>query len=602
MWVETYGVQGEYNLPEYISGYGFSDLPTRAERLSAAANAAYSQLVQQLRSHITSIESYSVVDDGVTSRPGYFSFSRITSDIQIEGVHKPNYYEAGRTAHALVWIETKEIHNQYYHKVIDAQDWITAFLHDIDLALSTGEIELAIKNMVNAETKLIELYENLTVLQALRNVVGSYASAFTELDFSPVELSQRIQRGLTRIESFIPETEEQAAMLLAGRLASSIAGPFQVSPFTYQNTDSSSIFGARIASLLDESLRHFINTARYDQTDRIVIQGNYLIYGDDVKLHILAENDKYGTVLNTISTTIPLDSLVRAHLEPAPADIALFDRKLLSDQISTREMDEDVWNNSGRSSQSQLLRDGNSLVSSELSMTYVEGGSFQRDLSQKNDAQLSAPWITVDSFYIGTYEITQDIYHKMMGSKAFEWNGDRLPVEMVTWFDAVQFCNALSRFEGREEAYTINGTDVSCDWESNGYRLPTEAEWEYAARGGTDSRGYLYAGSDYLETAAWFNGNSSNRTHPVGEKKANELGLFDMSGNVWEWCWDRYDDRYYAEPPTDNPVGPTWGYPRVLRGGSWFGFEKYSRLTMRRSSSPEYIFSDIGFRVLLPSS
>jgi len=241
---------------------------------------------------------------------------------------------------------------------------------------------------------------------------------------------------------------------------------------------------------------------------------------------------------------------------------------------------------------------------SSIPMTYVEGGSFQKGSSSGgSDESPVHDAVRVGSFYVGTSEVTQDIYEEVMGSNSNPSyrKGAQLPVEQVSWYEAVVFCNALSRREGRDDAYAINGQNVSCDWESNGYRLPTEAEWEYAARGGVKSRGYIYAGNNTVGDVSWYDGNSGRKTHDVGGKAANELGLYDMSGNVWEWCWDRYDDRYYRDAPADNPVGPSWGYPRVLRGGSWFGFEVYSRLTMRRSSSPEYVFSDIGFRVLLPA-
>lgn len=236
-----------------------------------------------------------------------------------------------------------------------------------------------------------------------------------------------------------------------------------------------------------------------------------------------------------------------------------------------------------------------------ISMTYVEGGSFQMGYASGDSDESPVHTVRVGSFYIGTFEVTQDIYEKIMGSNPSNWKGARRPVERVSWYEAVAFCNALSRREGREEAYTINGKNVSCDWESTGYRLPTEAEWEYAARGGVESLGYSYAGSNIVNDVAWSRGNSGGYTHEVGGKAANELGLYDLSGNVREWCWDVYGSTYYSRSLTGNPTGPTSGSSRVLRGGGWLNLEQYVRVTNREYGMPDFIDSKRGFRVLVPA-
>jgi formylglycine-generating enzyme len=234
-----------------------------------------------------------------------------------------------------------------------------------------------------------------------------------------------------------------------------------------------------------------------------------------------------------------------------------------------------------------------------IPMTYVQGGSFQMGSDSGYSDEKPVHTVTVDSFYMGTYEITQDIYEEVMGSNPSYRKGDQLPVENVSWYDAAAFCNALSRLEGRQEAYTISGTNVSVNWESSGYRLPTEAEWEYAARGGNQSRGYTYAGSNTVGDVAWYDDNSGGRTHPVGEKQANELGLYDMSGNVWEWCWDWYGS--YSGGVQTNPTGPSSGSTRVLRGGRWYDSARYVRAANRSRYAPSDRGSNIGFRVLAPA-
>ena len=206
--------------------------------------------------------------------------------------------------------------------------------------------------------------------------------------------------------------------------------------------------------------------------------------------------------------------------------------------------------------------------------------------------------VTVNSFYIGKYEVTQAQYQEIMGSNPSYYKGNNRPVEHVSWYDAVQFCNKLSAREGLEPCYTINGTDVTCDFTKNGYRLPTEAEWEYAARGGNQSQGYKYSGSNNPDEVAWYYDNSGSQTHDVVTKQANELGIYDMSGNVWEWCWDWYASDYYSNILQDNPKGPDGGSGRVDRGGGWDGNARHARVAERGSGIPSFSGSGLGFRLL----
>ncbi len=146
----------------------------------------------------------------------------------------------------------------------------------------------------------------------------------------------------------------------------------------------------------------------------------------------------------------------------------------------------------------------------------------------------------IKDFYIDECEVTQALYKVVMGENPSGFAGSANPVENVSWYEAVKFCNLLSASSGLEECYTISGYDVTCDFDKNGYRLPTETEWEYAAKGGDKSKGFKYSGSDDIGEVAWYWDNFDKQTHPVKSKKPNELGLYDMSGNVCEWCWDLY--------------------------------------------------------------
>ncbi len=238
----------------------------------------------------------------------------------------------------------------------------------------------------------------------------------------------------------------------------------------------------------------------------------------------------------------------------------------------------------------------------KIEMVYVQGGIFRMGCTweQNNCDSDEKPshMVTVNSFYIGKYEVTQAQYMAIMGKNPSYFKENNQPVEKISWYDAVRFCNKLSEYEGLEPCYRIYGRNVTCNFNKNGYRLPTEAEWEYAARGGKYRREYTCAGSNHFYAVAWYWGNSGKKTHPVGQKQPNELGLYDMSGNVWEWCWDWYGKNYYSRSPRNNPCGPNSGSGRVVRGGCWNDNAWNVRIANRSRSNPSNRYSNLGFRLL----
>ncbi len=195
-------------------------------------------------------------------------------------------------------------------------------------------------------------------------------------------------------------------------------------------------------------------------------------------------------------------------------------------------------------------------------------------------------------------EVTQRQYRNLMGSIPSYYKGDDLPVEQVSWFDAVAYCNELSVKEKLQPCYQINGTTVGWadEVKCTGYRLPTEAEWEYAANPASGPR-TIYAGSDTVDGVAWYSSNAGSTTHAVKTKTANGRGLYDLSGNAWEWVWDWYQANYEALPPMD-PIGPSTGATRVLRGGSWNLPATGARVAKRSSFTPAARAVDLGFRVV----
>jgi formylglycine-generating enzyme required for sulfatase activity len=200
-------------------------------------------------------------------------------------------------------------------------------------------------------------------------------------------------------------------------------------------------------------------------------------------------------------------------------------------------------------------------------------------------------------FFLGIHAVTQRQYQAVMGSNPSDFKGvDERPVETVSWVDAVEFCNKLSGREKQKPYYQINGADIAVAGGS-GYRLPTEAEWEYACRAGTLS---LYPFDDeasQLAEHAWYSGNAKKSTHPVGQKRPNSWGLYDMLGNVWEWCADWYDPKYYASSPILNPIGDVVASRRIMRGGCWNGGRRMCRSAIRGRGAVLMAGNFLGFRV-----
>ena len=218
----------------------------------------------------------------------------------------------------------------------------------------------------------------------------------------------------------------------------------------------------------------------------------------------------------------------------------------------------------------------------QFTMVAVEGGTFTMGATseQGSDAvedEKPAHEVTLSDYYIGQTEVTQALWKAVMGSNPSNFAGDNLPVESVSWDDCQEFIQKLNQLTGKQ------------------FRLPTEAEWEYAARGGRKSRGYKYAGGNNIGSVAWYDVNSGTETHPVATKQANELGIYDMSGNVLEWCSDRYGG--YQSSSLSDPQGPSSGSVRVIRGGGYFSRVRFCRVSSRNYITPGDRDNDFGLRL-----
>ena len=219
-----------------------------------------------------------------------------------------------------------------------------------------------------------------------------------------------------------------------------------------------------------------------------------------------------------------------------------------------------------------------------IDMVRVEAGTFTMGATAEmknpdyNEKPIHRVTLTND-YYIGKYEVTQALWQTVMGNNPSYFKGDNLPVEQVSWNDCKKFLSKLNRITGKM------------------FRLPTEAEWEYAARGGNKSRGYQYSGSKKLSNVSWYKGNSGSKIHAVGTKQPNELGIYDMSGNISEWCQDWYAK--YNSSSQVNPTGANSGSYRVVRGGSWGHDARYCRSSFRIYFTPDYRYINLGLRLVL---
>lgn len=217
-------------------------------------------------------------------------------------------------------------------------------------------------------------------------------------------------------------------------------------------------------------------------------------------------------------------------------------------------------------------------------------GATSEQGSEASNDEKPVHSVTLSSYYMGETEVTQALWKAVMGSETSYnggWEnkygkGDNYPVYRVSWKNIQEFIRKLNQKTGKN------------------FRLPTEAEWEYAARGGKKSNGYKYAGSNNIGNVAWYTDNSGSKTHLVKTKSPNDLGLYDMTGNVWEWCQDWYDSYYYKRSPSRNPQGASSGSDRVLRGGGWNHSARGCRVSFRSGSDPGFRNCDGGFRLCLP--
>ena len=341
-------------------------------------------------------------------------------------------------------------------------------------------------------------------------------------------------------------------------------------------------------------------TIRYTPSSATVLVDNKMVRGNNgvAKTTLPVGQHSYvvfcdgyeseeGTV--KLKSSAPSDLLIRLSKEVVDAVSSAND--VIQDNVSTSSTStlQSSAITSGYTTASSVASGSNVisiLVKNDITidMVKVEAGTFTMgatpEMENPRDDEMPTHQVTLtNDYYIGKYEVTQALWQAVMGYNSSEFMGDNLPVENVSWEESQEFISKLNRITGKK------------------FRLPTEAEWEYAARGGNKSRDYQYSGSNNLSDVAWYTQNSDSKTHAVGTKQGNELGIYDMSGNVWEWCQDWKGT--YSSSSQVNPTGANSGSFRVIRGGNYGGTAGSCRLSCRLNFTPDSRFYGLGLRLIL---
>ena len=341
-------------------------------------------------------------------------------------------------------------------------------------------------------------------------------------------------------------------------------------------------------------------TISYTPTSATVLVDNKMVRGSNGVARItlpvgqhtyIVASDGYESEegMVKLKASAPSDLQIRLSKE---VTVALSNANdVMQDNVSTSSTSssQSATTSSGFSSTSSVSSGGNEISipvknGITIDMVKVEAGTFMMgatsEMKKPDYDEKPVRQVTLtNDYYMGKYEVTQSLWQAVMGSNPSKFKGDDLPVEQVSWNDCQEFVSKLNSMTGRM------------------FRLPTEAEWEYAARGGKKSRGYQYSGNSKISNVAWYHGNSARRTHSVGTKQANELGLYDMSGNVLEWCQDWYGS--YVSSSQMNPTGAVSGSYHVFRGGSWSSYAWSCRSSSRNYVTPNFRNNNLGLRLVL---
>lgn len=413
-------------------------------------------------------------------------------------------------------------------------------------------------------------------VRILKEMYEPYNQTFTVSDEQNLQMTPTLVPDFAEVTLF---TAEDAEILVNGEYKGTRKWSGKLSNGSY-------IFETRMQGHIPYKMSYDIS--RNDQGKTINLQGPTPIYGSlaisstppNAKITIngksVGETPKYISrqVIGKYTVIAEIDGYQK---QTKTVEVAEGAEASLTFELKKQETAVAIVPAAGSGTSDFVLK----VKGVEYPMVFVEGGTFMMgsDDSDAYDYEKPEHNVILSGYHIGKYEVTQDLWEAVMGSNPSYFKGSRKPVEKVSWEDCQEFIRKLNNLTGKN------------------FKLPTEAQWEYAARGGKKSRGYKYSGSNTIGDVAWYTYNSGNETHDVGTKSPNELGLYDMTGNVYEWCSDWYGS--YESSSQTNPSGPSSGFYRVNRGGSWPNTERYCRLSFRNLNSPGNSFIHLGFRLCL---
>lgn len=350
-WITTFGTVSPYQLPEYLSGYGVSDLPNRMERLETARNAALSQLSRQVSTRIVSSDDFIETDDdrGYSSR--YTSRIQTSTDLKIGGASFETVEIRG-TTHVLAWVEISSLRQQFLQEVMNSRSALDTAMVTFDQSLERGALERAEEELLKAQKSLTVIYDSLEVIRALDILSGKCPESI----LNPYSYEQLLQDRQARAASFMPADALQAAEHLARQLYSQVGFSAQVMPLIYGDTDFSSAFGSRMAGMIESQL---MGRSGGSSSNAYVVRGNYWIHDASVEIHLNARNMQSGAAAASVRTSIPISSVEESTLRPVNADRAFEDgMALLGEQVVSGGLDVEVWTDRGRNERTLAFEEG----------------------------------------------------------------------------------------------------------------------------------------------------------------------------------------------------------------------------------------------------
>ncbi|MFC1607171.1 formylglycine-generating enzyme family protein [Candidatus Latescibacterota bacterium] len=626
-WVDNNGISSHYPSNIYVTGYGVGEDSDLSNRRFLAEQNARSDLSAKFFYKISS-ELVSVEKNKSDTESTVDLRNRISSKTQFTliGVEKIIFDDLEhKRSYAFVALEIEPAIENYTNYLNEISVKIADHVRSAVTAEKNSDIKECVSNYRKSQSLIAEFNDIRTILNVLtsKTTFTKKRKVYTQATESEIEMKiNRLLRGSMKSVS-------QAAYSLAEQLNAKTDSDytFAVYPLTYANTELTTGFSSYFLQFLEAELTQFFDVMSLVESGSNSFRANKLIGGTywkeekNVRVFLYVKDNATGTKISSATVIIPLGLLEREKIELVPGNLqgrGVTQRNIVQpgqtpvNSIITSTSKENNTPSTNRSVTNLPLDDIKPVELLEpffgIMMAPVPSGIFQMGSTYSDDPQcpdnmrnvfrneMPVHTVVVDEFFISKTEVTQDQYFSVTGENPSNFRGGNLPVESVSWYDAVEFCNRLSVITGLEKCY--NEDTWLCDYSKNGFRLPTEAEWEYACRSETTSHFNVGPRERDLGMAAWYEKNKSAKTHPVGRKIPNIWGLYDMHGNVSEWCNDFYKRDFYTTSGSISPYCNSYSPFRVRRGGSINSTANQCRSTHRGMGNPKGGFVAIGFRIV----